>query len=678
MPPRPRPCRPIRPANLPPLRQTEAENGAALHRLIVERDALDAEEARAREAAQRLRQRIDQAGHDRQRESTLDADALAALETLAQEGRTLEDISARAVEDLNAAQEQSTARNDQLVDAESRLESLTADLAEWNAKKQSQERAKSVASALADTSAEQLGVAERRLEEAMAGAAEAPDVRSAEDAAETAQAAARAARDILGEMQAAFETAQAAENELRPPLEAAERQAQILSAETRALADLLRPQGADLWPPLVDSVKVAPGYEAALAAALGDDLEAPLDEAAPHYWRDLGDVELPSLPEGVERLGLHVDAPHALARRLAMTGVVAEDAGKALQAELKPGQRLVTLRGGLWRWDGYSASADAPSPAAVRLAQRNRLDALEIELVAAKDVRAQQFECYSQAKAAVDAARDALRSAEQDARRAEQALMAAQEHTAKTARAAAERMSRLASLESEIRRLGQSRDAALEFVLHAEEAQRELGDGVAITESVAAARGETSEARAQAAEARVALDNLRREAVRRTERLRAIAEETNRWQARRDAAARQIAELDRRLEEMRAELVQLDEVPAVIAQKREALLEAIAGAEARRNEAADARATAEQRLAEADKHAKAANAALSTAREERARAQALAENAAARLTELHTRIRDELDAAPEELPERAEIKEGEELPAQGHAEKRVEKLKEQS
>ncbi len=42
---------------------------------------------------------------------------------------------------------------------------------------------------------------------------------------------------------------------------------------------------------------------------------------------------------------------------------------------------------------------------------------------------------------------------------------------------------------------------------------------------------------------------------------------------------------------------------------------------------------------------------------------------------MRSRIRDELDGAPEELSERAEIKDGEELPAQEHADKRVEKLK---
>jgi chromosome segregation protein len=82
-------------------------------------------------------------------------------------------------------------------------------------------------------------------------------------------------------------------------------------------------------------------------------------------------------------------------------------------------------------------------------------------------------------------------------------------------------------------------------------------------------------------------------------------------------------------------------------------------------------------LAEADKHAKAADQALSVAREERARAQALSESAAARIEELRVRVHDELECTPDELAERAEIKDDEELPALEVAEKKVEKLKQE-
>src|SRR6185436_20996345 len=89
-----------------------------------------------------------------------------------------------------------------------------------------------------------------------------------------------------------------AETSLRGPLEEAERDVHRLEAEIRALSHVFRSGSDDLWPPLIDSLKVQPGYEAALAAALGDDLDAPLDEAAPNHWRDLGELEGLPLPAG--------------------------------------------------------------------------------------------------------------------------------------------------------------------------------------------------------------------------------------------------------------------------------------------------------------------------------------------------------------------------------------------
>ena len=46
----------------------------------------------------------------------------------------------------------------------------------------------------------------------------------------------------------------------------------------------------------------------------------------------------------------------------------------------RPGQRLVSREGDVWRWDGFTSAADAPSAAAKRLAERNRLALLEVEM----------------------------------------------------------------------------------------------------------------------------------------------------------------------------------------------------------------------------------------------------------------------------------------------------------
>src|SRR5262249_11323535 len=80
----------------------------------------------------------------------------------------------------------------------------------------------------------------------------------------------------------------------------------------------------------------------------------------------------------------HVKAPKQLARRLAQIGVIKREQAARLAPMLKPGQRLVSREGDLWRWDGFSVAADAPAGAARRLAGKNRLADIEAELKAAR------------------------------------------------------------------------------------------------------------------------------------------------------------------------------------------------------------------------------------------------------------------------------------------------------
>jgi chromosome segregation protein len=663
-------------AALPPLRETEAAKSAALHRLVLEREALDAEEKRVEELAQSLRQRIEQTGGDRERETALVRDAETALANLTNETTELETAQSTAAGEIAAAEAEAAALAEAQNEAERLLEKLTAELAEHNARAASLNRARQNAADLKRTSGEQQAEAQSRLDAAAADAAGVPDAKAAEEAAAEARRLTEAAMQAAADARAKLTAAEQAETAMRPPMEDAERKVQKLSAEAQALSDLLRPESAGKWPPLVDAVTVKPGYEAALAAALGDDLEAPLDEAAPHHWRNLGAGEgYPALPGGIEPLTKFVEAPAALARRLGMTGVADPAAGGALQKDLKPGQRLVSEKGDLWRWDGFRASSDAPSAEAVRLAQKNRLAALQGELAAAKEVREKAAAAFAEAKNAAAQARDASRTADQEQRTRERALMAAQDAAAKAARAAAERASRLASLEAEIRRLAETGERAAEAEKQAAAELNELGDGQELARSVADARGKTAAARTASGNARTRLAGLKRDGETRFQRLAAIGGEKNRWQERKTAAETQIGELDRRIGELKTELTAAEARPAEIAAKRTSLIDAIAAADAVRKEAADALAAAETRQAETDKAAKAADKELAAAREGRARAEAQMEAEAARIAELETRIRDELEIAPADLSERAEIKEGADLPPLDVAEKKVEKLK---
>src|SRR6202011_907539 len=107
---------------------------------------------------------------------------------------------------------------------------------------------------------------------------------------------------------------------------------------------------------VADSLVVDNGFEKALGAVLGDDLDAPLDDSAPMHWA--GATVDPSDPQ--------------LPGRLAQIGVVDRAAGAQLATLLKPGQRLVSREGDYWRWDGFAAAAHAPTGAARRRGPRGR------------------------------------------------------------------------------------------------------------------------------------------------------------------------------------------------------------------------------------------------------------------------------------------------------------------
>ncbi len=660
-------------AALPPLRNAEAAKSAALQRLLHERDSLDAEEARAREEAQRVRQRIGQAEQDLSHERALGQDAGSSLADLESEFAELTGANLSASEALAGAEQRARALMETLAERERTLERLTSELAHLNATRASYERARSEGENQARRSAEQREALRPRAADVEAD--DLPDIDATHVRIDDARDAAASARSLLADAEARLADAMEAEAAARSPLDAAEQVAQRLAAETRALANLLRPADSDLWPPLIDLVKVQPGYEAALAAALGDELNAPLDEAAPHHWRHLGVLDFePALPAGVA-LANFVDAPAALGRRLALTGVVSIEEGKRSQKALLPGQRLVSQRGDLWRWDGYSASADAPSQAAARLEQRNQLEALEAQLVSARRARDQAQAVHATAQAELAAANETMRAASRELREREEALLAAQGDSAVAARAVAERTQRFAAIEAELKSLDQAAENARRAAQAAAEALAALPDANALSERLEQARAAAAEARSQTAEARSALDALRSEVSLRGQRLSAVKDDSTRWTGRRDAAARQIAALEERVAAMTQELAVFEAAPVEIAQRRTGLLDVIGTAETTRKTAADARAEAETRLVVGDRAAKAADHALAEAREERAGAEARSELAAQRLEELRRRVRDELATSPDELEARAELKDGAELPPLDQAEKRVEKLK---
>ncbi|MFC6488389.1 chromosome segregation SMC family protein, partial [Nitratireductor sp. GCM10026969] len=380
-------------------------------------------------------------------------------------------------------------------------------------------------------------------------------------------------------------------------------------------------------------------------------------------------------PAGVRPLADVVQAPAQLARRLAQIGIAEDADGSRLQALLKPGQRLVSGKGALWRWDGYTASADAPTAAAQRLAQKNRLSELEREAAAAKERVGQAEEALSRAEAAVKETVEAERGARERLRECQRTVGAARDALAAAEKASGELASRRTAQEESRVRLAEDHEEALKAVAEAEAAFAEAPDLSRLQGQLEEVSAEVSQARGKAAEARAAHDGLKREAENRRRRLAAIADERKSWTARADNADKQITALKERRGEAAGELEKLADAPDEIEARGRTLLSQIAEAESVRNAAADKLQEAENRQAQLDKHAAEAIQALASARETRARAEEREAAAEERRKEAEARIQEALNVPPHLVLRQAELSPDDPMPEMAAVEKRLERLK---
>jgi len=663
-------------AALPPLRMAEAAAAAELHRYAVARDALDAEERRVAEAMEAVAGRLMQIASDTAREEALAADATQAIERLDAEETSLAAAQARESDSVEAARRHLEAADATLATEETAFSALVEEVAA------SEAREHALDGQIAELAARLERLGQRRQEiadERQRLEAETGVSSALEEAKRAVEAAAEAAERTRAAALVAEETragAQAAEAAARAALEAPEAERAKLAAEEKALAHLLGADHADMWPPLIDAVAVTPGYEAALAAALGDDLAAPLDEGAPLHWRALPPLAAPApLPEGARPLGDVVTGPAALARRLSQTGLVADEAtGRALAASLAPGQRLVTREGALWRWDGFTVAAGAPTAAAKRLGQRRRLEEVVRELAAADDALAPLRSASIEAQERSREAQLAERRAREDAREAEAAHHAARDAERALAQRVAAQSAHLAALDESANQLEIDRGEAERVIDGARAARAALPDLAEARRRHESARAALAETRARQRDAQSAFDRLAGEAEGRRQRLAAVARERGSAEMRADAARRQLAELAQRRETSEAERASLAAKPAEISAQRSSLLDTIAEAEAKRRAAADRLAAAETRMSEADQALKAAEGELHAAREDRVRREGAVAAAEQTRLAIVERIAERLSCAPEDTFALAEHKAGDDLPPLDAIEQRFQRL----
>ena len=661
---------------LPSLRHAEAEAAAELQRLTIARGALDKEEERIQQARNDADRQLRENEGDQQRESAFTADAAAAAARLTEERAAIEETAGEEAAIAEETQRRVEGAQSEVDESEAELGRLTQDFAAAEARAQSlvrrldelQQRRQRLGGRAQEVDAER-----QRLSAEIENDSE---TQSARTAVAEAEAALEEAQAALANIEAQRASAGEAESQARSQLQQAQDARARLKAEADALSAIFANSDEDMWPPLIDSLTVAPGYETAIAAALGDDLQASTDLGAPTHWRE-GDVaaDAPALPGGVSALSQFVTGSAALMRRLSQIGVVADEATcRNLGPQLKQGQRLVSQDGAMWRWDGFTIAAGTETAAATRLKQRNRLRELDSALSDAEARLAEVEALFGNARDEAQNLIDRERSQRQSLQNAYNSARQARDNAARTEQKATQMQSRLAAIAEQAEAVAGD-IAELEATLEQTATERaELPDLDEARHRINELRPEVAERRTRLVEARSALDRLQREAQQRQTRMLAIADELRSWESRGAQARAHLDELVERREHLIAEIERLAALPEEIAQQRRDLMDLLEVSEAKRRDAADALASAETALTEADRGLKGEEGKLVEARENRVRAEAAISQAKEAAETLTERIREKLECSPAEVLGMAELDPSEALPGRDETEQRLSKL----
>ncbi len=599
-------------AALPPLRSTEAEARTALERARIAQEQSAEAETRARAALTEARTRVETLARDHLHATRLVADAQAAQARLDEEqSRLLTELvgAPAALAQAGIAEDEAL---EAMREAEAAANRLTEDAARIAAESESARRALAEAETRAKRANTRLGEIEAELQRLKAVLIPAEKLADAETERAAAEAALLSAREAVTQSESRRAAAEAALATARAEAAATEAAATRIATEYDALAALLAQKFGRESAPILDSLTVPPGLEAALGAALREELSASAEPQAARHWRKLPPLDLSVVP--LKSFANLVQGPEALTRALSHILLLPDGAdGDVLQGNLTPGQILVSRSGSFWRWDGYTVREGAKSEAAVRLAQRNRLAALEADRHAtrsagdsARAAKGASETAEREARTVEQAAREARRQAEQrfDRARSEALRLTAEADRAATKAAASQtQRDQLAAEAAEA-------DSVLKQVRAGAESLADIGAARAAVEQ---ARLRLSQARQVESAARQKLESLKTADSARTKRLEMLDRERGDWQERGSNAADRLTDLTARHAQAEAALSALLAAPEAAAAARREALDHLSATEAAHRRAAEALHNAQTAADAATRFARAAEAGLSAA-----------------------------------------------------------------
>ncbi len=651
-------------ATLPKLREAESTEATKLQRLLISQENLQQEEEQALSSLLQTQNRLQQLNKDRSRAISINCDALEAEDSLKNEQNEITERNKTNVQDQKDLDEKCKTGSREVAETDQLITKISTEIAANEARSSALNRRRSELSQQIKRQQILITRQETQYNQLSSKQEDETEIKEAAALLAKAETSLQRSKDKSTELNQALKNHRKSEEHLRQTLQEAQNRHHKITAEVRALTELLHDESSSVSDPILDELTVEPGYEKALGAALGEDLNAGSREEAVAHWHDLPlRTDLPPLPEGIPPLLDVVTAPPRLHTRLSQIGLVkTKYIEEASYTKLAPGQRLVSREGTLWRWDGLTVRDDAPSPASIRLEQKNRLQELTRQKQAT-DI------AYKEANNNHTAAKRDLEKVTVKEKENQTTIN-------KSFSDATDKRAWLVELTQKREHLSLQLKTAEESLLHSRQEHQETikNNDTAISElsslpdfeteklRVTELRQKLSTYRQELASNRANLEQVKRGSDVRSRRLLSINEELASWSRRTKEAKQYLSEIDSRIKRAESEIEVWRVKHEQLQKQRAALKNSLEEAEIKQQKAAEKLRNTELQQIEADQQQRESEHNLFQARETMIRAESNVAQANQAIEALTNRVRERLNCSLEQILSITEIKLGDDLP----------------
>ena len=398
----------------------------------------------------------------------------------------------------------------------------------------------------------------------------------------------------------------------------------------------------------------------AIGSVLGETILAPVksdnsDEQNISYWKEITAKFEEKLPKGATPIISKIKKNSILDIALIGIGIVEnEKIALKLQKELSFGQALTTLKGGLWRWDGYVQPLGVQNSYSERLQQITKLRNLQDELPSKEKEEVTIVNEINQNELELKKFFGTTKEIESKI-----SLLNNELNDTKLS---------ISSLDSKI---NSSNILLKEHQNILDTSQKELVDLETLSKKSLnlptlladelKIRNAADQCRNELTDAMAAEQQIRNQESYQQRNLMQINNQKNDWENRKDEAETRIKSLKERLDNLKEDKSRLEKLPDDFVEKANELNIKIQTAEQNRNLAADKLVQTETLLNEAEKLEKSSEQNLASFREDMIKVEAALNLASTKIENIEDRVYEKLRVKSKQLKEIVNLSDNEEL-----------------